>query len=238
MRLQVFLSHSGRCSRRKALDLVKQGCVMVNNQMVCEPSYEVNPEKDNVYLQGIKIEVKSQQYVMLNKPQGFITTKSDSHAEKTVMDLLPKEIKHLNPVGRLDKDSEGLLLLTNNGELAFRLTHPSFNVDKTYLAEVKGRLKEEDKHRLMKGIFLQGAKTSPCKIKNVLAKPDKSQFEIIIHEGKKRQIRLMLASLGYQVLYLKRIALAPLSLENLPVGKWRFLKDAEISALKNSVGLN
>ncbi len=210
----------------------------MNDKMVCEPSFEVDPEKDNVFLEGVKIEVKRQQYLMLNKAGGVVTTKEDSHAKNTVMDLLPKEFKHLNPVGRLDKDTEGLLLLTNDGELAFRLTHPKFNIDKTYFAEVKGKLKEEDKLRLMKGIILDGSRTSSCKITNILAKADKSRFEITIHEGKKRQIRLMLASLGYHVLYLKRIVLGPLSLQNLPLGKWRHLTEKEISALKTSVGLN
>jgi len=237
MRLQTFLSHSGSCSRRKAMDLVKQGCVVVNSQMVCEPSFEVNPEKDNVFLEGIKIEVKRQQYLMLNKPQGAVTTKEDSHAKQTVMDLLPAQFKHLNPVGRLDKDTEGLLLLTNNGDLAFRLTHPRFNIDKTYFVEVKGKLKEEDKLRLMKGVIFEGRRSSPSKIKNVLVSSDKSQFEITIHEGKKRQIRLMLVTLGYQVLYLKRITEGPLSLQNLSAGKWRHLTEEEITKLKSSVGL-
>jgi len=237
MRLQTFLSHSGSCSRRKALDLVKQGSVAVNNQMVCEPSFEVNPEKDNVFLEGIKIEVKRQQYLMLNKPKGVVTTKEDSHAKKTVMDLLPTEFKHLNPVGRLDKDTEGLLLLTNNGDLTFRLTHPRFNIDKTYFVEVRGKFKDEDKLRLMKGIIWEGRRSAPCKIKNVLVLPDKSQFEITIHEGKKRQIRLMMATLGYQVLYLKRVSEGPLSLQNLALGKWRHLTNEEIANLKFSVGL-
>lgn len=238
MRLQTFLSHSGRCSRRKALDLVKQGCVVVNNTMICEPSFDVNPEKDKVYLEGIKLEVKRHEYLMLNKPQGFVTTKDDPHAKNTVMELVPREFKHLNPVGRLDKDTEGLLLLTNNGELAFRLTHPKFNVDKTYFAELKGQLKETDKLRLAKGIVIEGRITSPSKIRNVSIKPGKSQFEITIHEGRKRQIRLMLASLGYEVMNLKRISLATLFLKDLPLGKWRHLSEKEISDLKSSVGLN
>lgn len=217
--------------------MVKQGCVLVNNQMVCEPSFEVNLEKDKVYLEGIKIEVQDQEYVMLNKPRGVVTTKEDKHAKNTVMDLLPKSLRHLNPVGRLDKDTEGLLLLTNNGEFVFRLTHPKFNINKTYFVKIKGQLNEKDKLSLTKGILLEDRPTSPCKIRNVKLKNGITEFEIIIHEGRKRQIRLMLASLGYQVLYLKRTALGPISLKNLPVGNWRYLTEEEISALKSSMGL-
>lgn len=232
MRLQTFLSHSGRCSRRKAMDLVKQGCVRVNAEIICEPSFEVDPESHEVYLEGVKIEIKKQDYLILNKPAGVTTTKEDRHAKKTVMDLLPKEFRHLNPVGRLDKDTEGLLLLTNNGELAFRLSHPKFNIDKTYFAEVNGAFKETDKLRLGKGIVLEGRRSAPCRIRNVKINSQTSQFEITIHEGKKRQIRLVLAALGYPVLYLKRISFGTLSLGSLPLGKWRHLAKEEISALK------
>lgn len=232
MRLQVFLSHSGICSRRRALDLVKQGCVKVNNQMVCEPSYEINPEKDQVFLEGIPIKVKKYEYIMLNKPKGIITTKKDRFAEKTVMDLLPSELKHLCPVGRLDKDTEGLLLLTNNGKLANCLMHPKFKVDKVYRVEVKGHLKENDKLRLQQGIILEDKRTSPCKINRVNFESDRTSFEIILHEGRKRQIRLMLLSLGYRILSLKRIQEGPISLGDLPAGKWRSLSDEEINRFK------
>lgn len=219
------------------MDLVKDGCVRVNNQTISEPSFDVNPGKDDVFLEGVRIEVKRQEYLLLNKPKGIVTTKKDQYAKHMVMDLLPRELSYLNPVGRLDKDTEGLLLLTNNGELAFRLSHPRFNIDKTYLVEIRGQLKDSDKLHLMKGIILDGKHSAPCKIKNVLVKQDKSQFEITIHEGKKRQIRLMLGFLGYPVLYLKRLSLGPLSLKNLPVGKWRHLTAEEVSSLKSSVGL-
>jgi 23S rRNA pseudouridine2605 synthase len=241
MRLQVFLSHSGACSRRKALDLVKQGCVMVNEQMVCEPSYEVNPEKDRVFLQGVPIEVKRHEYIMLNKPPGVTTTKKDRFAKKTVMDLLPKEFQHLYPVGRLDRESQGLLILTNNGQLANSLMHPRFEVEKVYAAEVKGRLKENDRVRLQQGIILEGPlagpnagrRTAPCRIDNIEYKKDTTVFEISVHEGRKRQIRLMLLGQGYPVLFLKRIKEGPLGLGDLPEGKWRRLNEAEIKSLQS-----
>ena len=249
MRLQVFLSHSGACSRRQALDLVKQGCVIVNEQMVCEPSFEVNPEKDRVFLEGLPIEIKRYEYLILNKPQEVTTTKKDRFAKTTVMDLLPKEFQHLYPVGRLDKESQGLLLLTNNGKLANSLMHPKFEVEKVYAVEVKGRLKENDKVRLQQGIILEGGparttehnktgirsggRTSKCQINHVRFSPDKTSFEITVHEGRKRQIRLMLQSLGYLVLCLKRIKEGPISLGDLPEGKWRRLNEAEVESLKS-----
>jgi len=235
MRLLVFLSHSGACSRRRALDLVKQGCVTVNKQLVCEPSFEVNPGKDQVFLEGVPIEVKSYEYILLNKPKGVTTTKKDKFAKKTVMDFLPKELQHLYPVGRLDRDTEGLLLLTNNGGLAHGLMHPRFEVDKVYQAEVKGRLKENDRVRLQEGIILEGRRTAPCKINQVVFNSLSTFFEITLHEGRKRQIRLMLTDLGYPVLALKRIQEGPIRLGDLPEGKWRSLNDNEIGNLKSAV---
>lgn len=245
MRLQVFLSHSGACSRRQALDLVKQGCVVVNDRIVCEPSFEVSPQQDRVLLEGIPVEVKRYEYLMLNKPKGVTTTKKDRFAETTVMDLLPKEFQYLYPVGRLDKESQGLLLLTNNGKLANLLMHPKFEVEKVYWVEVNGRLKENDKVRLQQGIILEGRpalpswrgrRTSKCQINRVRFSPDRTSFEITVHEGRKRQIRLMLSSLGYPVLSLKRIKEGPISLGDLPEGKWRRLNAAEIKSLKSLIG--
>jgi len=200
--------------------------------MVCEPSFEVNPEKDRVILEGMPLEVKRYEYILFNKPKGVTTTKMDRFAERTVMDFLPKELKHLYPVGRLDKDTEGLLLLTNNGKLANSLMHPRFEVDKVYRAEVRGHLKENDKMRLQKGIILEGRRTAPCKIDQVVFGPDKTIFEITLHEGRKRQIRMMLISLGYPVISLKRVEEGPISLGDLPTGKWRKLTEEEITDLR------
>jgi pseudouridine synthase len=233
MRLQVFLSHSGVCSRRRALDLIQQGCAIVNNQMICEPSYQVNPEKDKVLLEGLPVQVKRFEYIILNKPTGVTTTKKDRFAKTTVMDLLPGEFKHLFPVGRLDKDTEGLLILTNNGKLANMLMHPRFEIAKVYLVKVSGRLKENDRLRLQQGIMLEGRCTVQCQINKAIFEAGKTAFEITLHEGRKRQIRLMLDKLGFKVLYLKRIKEGPISLGNLAVGKWRRLTEEEIEVLKS-----
>jgi 23S rRNA pseudouridine2605 synthase len=201
--------------------------------MVCEPSYDINPATDEVYLEGVSIKAKKYEYIMLNKPRGVTTTKKDRFAESTVMDLLPKEFSHLYPVGRLDKDTQGLLVLTNNGILANMLMHPKFEVDKVYVVQIGGSLKENDKVRLQQGIILEGRRTSQCRINKVSFNHNKTSFEITLHEGRKRQIRLMLQKLSYPVLDLKRIKEGPLLLGDLPIGKWRRLKEEEIKELKS-----
>ncbi|MBL7130124.1 MAG: rRNA pseudouridine synthase [Candidatus Omnitrophica bacterium] len=164
MRLQVFLSHSGICSRRKALELIKSYKVKVNGLVVTEPSLAIDPNKDIVNLDDRKIFLKEKIYILLNKPRGVTTTKKDRFAKKTVMDLLPGKYKHLFPVGRLDKDTTGLLILTNDGDLSYKLTHPSFSIDKVYIVSLDKELAENHKNQLQKGVNIDGNLTSPCKI--------------------------------------------------------------------------
>jgi 23S rRNA pseudouridine2605 synthase len=232
IRLQVFLSHNGIASRRDAMELVKAGRVSVNGQIVKEPSTPVDPDKDKVIFDGKLVEAKQFSYILLNKPAGFVTTKEDAHAEKTVMDLLPREYQHVVPVGRLDRDSEGLLLLTNDGDLGFRLTHPKFDVDKTYLIWIGGQLAPEKKRRLEQGVVIEGGKTAPCRISDLKETVEQSEFLMTIHEGRKRQVRLMMKAVGCSVRYLKRVAQGPLKLNDLPTGKWRELTPEEIKKLK------
>jgi len=146
------------------MDFIFKGRVTVNGRVVVEPSTPIDCAKDKVCVDGAIIETKRHEYVLLNKPQGYVTTVKDRHAEKTVLDLLPKNLKHLYLAGRLDKDTVGLLLLTNDGDVAYKLTHPSFHVDKAYIVTIKGRLKENDKIHLEKGVFLGGERTAPAKI--------------------------------------------------------------------------
>lgn len=235
MRLQVFLSHNGVCSRREAMTIVQNGRVTLNGIIVKEPSTPVDARKDKVAVDGRAIEAKGFEYIMLNKPAGFVTTKEDAHAERTVMDLLPKELQHLVPVGRLDKDTEGLLLLTNDGDLTFRLTHPQFYVDKTYFVRIGGPLVSEKKHRLEQGVTIEGHKTSPARILDIHIKGDQTEFLMVIHEGRKRQIRLMMKSVGCGVRYLKRVAQGGLELKDLALGQWRRLTPAETNVLKKPV---
>ena len=229
MRLQVFLSHSRVCSRRKALELVQAGRVSVQGKVITEPSYEVSADAPDIRLDGRKVELGGKDYLILNKPRGVVTTLQDKYAQATVLELLPKAYKHLYPVGRLDKDSEGLLLFTNDGELTFKLLHPSFKVDKVYYVETDKPLKANDARCLENGVFIEGRKTAPAKI----VPQGKDSFRITIHEGRKRQIRLMLSSLGFQVRRLSRIKYGPISLGNLKSGQWRLLDKKEIESLRS-----
>jgi len=232
IKLLLILSHSGACSRRRALDLILSGQVSVNGKIIREPSVIIDPENSEVLLDGRPIKARTHTHVLLNKPAGYVTTLKDPHAEKTVLDLLPQDLKHLRPAGRLDKDTEGLLIFTNDGELIYRLTHPKFNIDKTYLVKIDAELTYSQKIRLEKGIDLDGRSTSAAKISRLCTEKGKSEFRITIHEGRKRQIRRMLEAVGHKVLALKRISQASLSLGDLPTGKWRFLSEQEISFLK------
>ncbi|OGX25786.1 MAG: hypothetical protein A3D10_03775 [Omnitrophica WOR_2 bacterium RIFCSPHIGHO2_02_FULL_48_11] len=233
IRLQVFLSHSGVCSRRQAMTIIQSGRVSVNGQKECEPSRSVDPAQDKVSVDGKVVESKAYQYILLNKPKEYVCTKAEFEGEKSVLELLPKDLQHLSPVGRLDKDTEGLLLLTNDGDLAHRLTHPKFEVAKTYYVCVYGILKPEHQKELESGVMIEGEKTSPAKITavNPYADRTKTEFKMTIHEGKKRQIRLMMAAVGHKVVYLKRLSQGPLQLGNLKTGEWRTLTKEEVKVL-------
>ncbi len=231
MRLQVFLSHNGICSRREAMTVIQSGRVKVNGRTIKEPSFDVQGG-ESILVDGHPVAVKKYTYVMLNKPVGFTTTKDDPHAEKIVLDLLPKDLHHVSPVGRLDQDSEGFLLLTNDGALAHRLMHPRFHLDKIYVVHVKGRLSTDTQKKLEQGITIEDEKTAPCRIHKVRYNGPHTEFEMTIHEGKKRQIRRMLISVGHVVYFLKRISIGPLGLGDLKVGQWRHLTQQEVGQLK------
>ena len=231
IRLQVFLSRNGVCSRRRAMDIVKEGHVQLNGQVCCEPSTLVDPGKDHVVVDDKKIHGRKYEYVLLNKPDGYMTTKADPHADRTVFDILPPQFHHLSPVGRLDRDTEGLLLLTNDGDVAYRLTHPKFNIEKVYYACLDGELLPEKKGKIERGIYIEGQKTAPAKIRVIKASRGKTELMVTIHEGRKRQIRIMFAKEGYKVSYLKRVAQGPLSLGTLKRGCWRLLDRWEIDKL-------
>ncbi|MCD5397849.1 rRNA pseudouridine synthase [candidate division NPL-UPA2 bacterium] len=233
IRLQVFLSHSGVSSRRWAGEWIKAGRCSVNGKRIFEPSYPVDPGRDKVLLDGERIAVRKKIYVLLNKPRGVVTTRRDRFAEKTVLDILPEGFGHLYPVGRLDKDTTGLLLLTNDGELTYRLTHPRFEIDKLYGAVLDKPLRQSDLKLLEKGIPIEGVLTAPCKI----CCRDGLAIEITLHEGRKRQIKRMFSVLGYKVVELTRLKEAHLTLDELPPGRWRFLSRAEIETLYHSVKL-
>ncbi|MFH1621553.1 MAG: pseudouridine synthase [Candidatus Omnitrophota bacterium] len=229
MRLQVFLSNSGLCSRRKAFDLVQSGKVKVNDYIIKEPSYSIDQSRDIVEVDGQRVNLKEKTYIILNKPRGVTTTKKDPFATKTVMDLLPDQYQHLFPVGRLDKETTGLLILTNDGDLSHKLTHPSFEIDKVYIAKLDRPLNKDHKIKLQKGVLIEGEKTSPCKIVEL----NNKNIKIIIHEGKKRQIRKMLEIFKYKAISLERISFGCLNIGNLAIGKWRQISNGGLIKLKN-----
>ena len=232
LRLQVFLSRNGVCSRRKALEIIKEGEITLNGKVCREPSTLVNIHSDYVALEGKTVRNKSYDYVLLNKPAGHTTTKSDPFAQKTVLQLLPRKYQHLSPAGRLDKDTEGLLLFTNDGDLAYQMTHPKHQMDKTYFVRILGRMDMEKKKKVESGVYIDGKKTSPAKIKNIRFFKTSTELMITIHEGRKRQIRYMFAKVGHRVSYLKRLSQGSLSLGTLKKGMWRVLTKKEIEGIK------
>lgn len=228
MRLQVFLSSAGVASRRAAAGIVRSGRVMVNAKRVIEPSCKIDPEKDKVLLDQKRILPRKKLYILLHKPRGVTSTKKDPFAKRTVMDLLPRCYSHLNPVGRLDRDTTGLILLTNDGGLIDKFTHPRYNVEKVYLVAIDKRLSIRDKARLERGVVLDRRHTAPCRIRL----KDKTKLEMTLREGRKRQIKRMFSKIAYRVVGLKRIKEGALDLGLLPEGRWRFLTEEEIAELR------
>jgi 23S rRNA pseudouridine2605 synthase len=228
------LTEAGVGSRRRIADAIKNGGVKVNGEPVENFRHPVNPETDRVSLHSKTVDLKPRRtvYLMVNKPAGIITTTSDERGRRTVLDILPEKYRHLRlyPVGRLDKDSTGLLLLTNDGELTYRLTHPRFEHEKEYLIHIEGSLKPEEKRKLEKGFELEDGMTYPVVVKEIKSPPP-FNYSITMHEGRKRQVRRMLANLGYQVLTIKRIRMGNLNLGNLKEGASRELNPEEVRAL-------
>jgi len=214
--------------------IIKRGGVAVNGAIVQSFNEPVDPVKDVITIDGNHISVTAEPivYLMLNKPKGVISSTSDKRGSKTVIDILPEKYRQIRlyPVGRLDKDSTGLIILTNDGDLTLWLTHPRFEQEKEYLVRIGQNLKPEDRIKLEKGIHLDDGKTSPAKVKG-LEYPSFS-YSVTIHEGKKRQVRRMFAALGYNVLELKRIRLGSLRLGALPEGEIRELTPSQVQSLK------
>jgi 23S rRNA pseudouridine2605 synthase len=220
------LTQAGVGSRRKITAAIKEGRVAVNGQVVTGFNHPVDLEKDNVLIDGKSVDIKQQQfvYLMLNKPKGVLSTVRDERSRRTVIDLLPQKYRHLRlyPVGRLDKDSSGLILLTNDGDFTQRLTHPRFKHEKEYEVLIKGELKAGEIRRLEAGIKLEDGKTSPAVVKKL--KSSDYNYGITIHEGKKRQLRRMFESLGHTVLELKRVKMGSIKLGDLKEGGVREVK--------------
>ncbi|MCP2518853.1 rRNA pseudouridine synthase [Candidatus Aminicenantes bacterium AC-335-B20] len=238
IRLNKFIAICGIVSRRKADELIKQGRVTVNGEIVEKLGIKVDPEKDIVEVDGKKISYKENLiYLVLYKPKGYIVSLRDPFNRPKVMDLLPDFKERIFPVGRLDYDSEGILLLTNDGELAYRLTHPRYKVERVYRVEVKGIPSPEKLEKLEKGIPLYGKRTAPSKVKLIAKKGKKALLEIKLYEGRKRQVKLMFLAIGHPVLSLKRISFGGITIKGLKPGEWRHLNKKEIKVLKKNVSL-
>ncbi len=241
MRLQAYLSQAGIASRRSVIEELEAGKVKVNGDVVRIPSYPIYPGKDEVTFEGQPVTLSSNKiYFIFNKPRGVITTTEDTHGRKTVMDFFKHVKERLYPVGRLDQDTTGLLLITNDGDLANKLMHPSFGITKVYEALVDRQVTPEEVEKLKTGVTIKEEtgeefKTAPCEIKVLNARDGKCKVEIGIHEGHKRQIRLMFKAVGVNVIYLHRKFYGPLNLKGLTPGKFRPLNNQEVMSLKRMV---
>ena len=235
IRLNKFLAKAGIASRRKCDDLILAGRIKVNDSVITKLGFRIEEERDRVMFDDKPVGTPvSFHYLILNKPTGYVTTAHDQFNRHTVMDLLPLE-ERLFPVGRLDYDTTGLLLITNDGDLANQLIHPRFKVEKTYHVLLNKLIKPVALHNLQQGVVLDGKKTAPCKMQQIRVIDNCSLLEVKIHEGRNRQIKRMFELFEYTVDSLDRIAFGPLHLTGLKRGEWRYLKKAELDELRSCV---
>ena len=231
VRLNKFIANSGVCSRREADTLIQSGVVTVNGEVVTELGTKVNILKDDIRFNGERLKGEEKVYIVMNKPKGYVTTASDPHAEKTVMDLLKGCPTRVFPVGRLDKNTTGVLMFTNDGEMAEHLTHPSYNKKKIYQVVLDAPLKEEDQQKILAGIELSDGVVAADELEYIDAH-DHRQLGIEIHSGKNRIVRRIFESLGYEVRALDRVYFAGLTKKGLKKSDWRYLTEGEVNILK------
>jgi pseudouridine synthase len=242
-RLARFLAHAGIASRRHAEELIAGGHVRVNGDLVTEQGTRIDPSRDQVSVDGKPVQVETQRvYIMLHKPAGYVSTVHDPQGRPTVLDLLPHDLQRLRiyPVGRLDSDTSGLLLLTNDGDFALHLSHPRYATEKHYEALTRGRPSPRSLDALRNGVVIReddgsDHRTAPAQVRILRQEGDDCWLELSIHEGRKRQVRRMLAALGHPVIQLVRVRVGELSLGDLPSGKWRHLREHEVRDLMQNV---
>ena len=233
IRLQKYLAEAGIASRRKAEELIQQGKVKVNNVIITELGTKINPEKDKIEYEGKIITREDEKvYILLNKPIGYVTTAKDQFNRDSVLDLV-KVKQRIVPVGRLDMYTSGALLLTNDGDFVYQVTHPKHEIEKTYTVTIKGMITKTTIEILKNGVKIEDYVTRPAKVKILKIEEDKNQsrLEITIHEGKNRQIRKMCEAVGHKVLALHRSKIAGIGVKELPLGKWRYLSENEINQM-------
>lgn len=230
-RLNKYIANSGICSRREADNFILAGCVTVNGDVVTELGTKINVTKDDVRFNGERLHGEEKVYIVMNKPKGFVTTTSDPHAEKTVMELLKKCTARVFPVGRLDKNTTGVLMFTNDGEIAERLTHPAYDKKKIYQVSLDKDLTQEDYDKIMAGVTLSDGDVAADAL-DYIEENDHRKIGIEIHSGKNRIVRRIFESLGYDVKALDRVYFAGLTKKNLKRGDWRYLTEGEVNILK------
>ena len=229
IRLNKFIANAGITSRRKADELIKEGRVSINGKIIVTLGIFIDPKKDVVSIDGNPIQKNKRRiYIALNKPKGYLATLHDELDRKTVLDLLPNFSERIFPVGRLDMDSEGLILLTNDGEFAYTVSHPKFNIEKEYKVWVEGNVLQEEIESLKKGVFIEGKKVRPKNIKFIYMNKSETVLGITIEEGRKREIRRMFYSIGHAVKRLLRTRIGVVNLSDLREGKFRNLLKSEI----------
>ena len=232
IRLQKYLAEAGVASRRKCEELIAMGRIEVNGQMVTVPGTKITG-KEVITVDGREIiQEQKKVYILLNKPVGYISTSKDQFSRKTVLDLVETVKERIYPVGRLDYDTSGLIILTNDGELANKLTHPKHEMQKVYRVMIDGNLNEEEMNSIKTGVIIEDYTTAPADIRIIETNKKDSIVELTIHEGKNRQIRKMFETLEHIVLRLKRVAIGPIAIDGLEEGKWRYLSKKEIETLK------
>lgn len=233
MRLNKFLASCGIASRRKCEELINDGKIQVNNKVVTNLATIIDENKDQVKYNGEVVKLQNNYaYYILHKPKGYVSTAKDDRGRKTIMELVKDIPQRVFPVGRLDYESEGLILLTSDGELANRLTHPSYEIEKTYIVKIEGLIKESELAVLRNGVKLDNVKTKKAKLKLISYLDNVSKIEVKITEGRNRQIRRMFAEIGKEVIFLKRTAIGELKLGGLSRGKYRELNQVEVDCLK------
>jgi pseudouridine synthase len=238
IRINKYLTLCGLGSRRKVEEYVLNKKIKVNRVIINSLSFIVDVDNDKVEFKNSVLNLIDKKYfLILNKPKGYITSVNDELGRPTVMDLIPDRFKRamVTPVGRLDMDSEGLLLFTNDGDMAYKLIHPKFGIKKEYIVELNNSLKEEDKVKIEKGVFLYGERTNPAQLEYL--EKSKKIIKIILSEGRKRHIRLTFNLFSYKVKKLKRIAFGPIKLRNLYSGSYRLLRDDEVKKLHKTVNI-
>ncbi|MDO5040771.1 MAG: pseudouridine synthase [Peptoniphilus sp.] len=231
MRLQKYMAHAGAASRRKSEEYIAEGRVKVNGQVITELGYKVQPS-DKVYLDGKRLKIiREHTYIALNKPMGVVSTVSDEKGRKTVTDLIDLD-RRLYPIGRLDVDTTGLILLTDDGEITNKITHPKYEIEKTYIVTAEGRPDKRELDILRKGVKVGQEKFKGAKVKILKNFEEDTIIETTISEGKNHQIKIMYEKIGHPVKKLKRISVGEIQLGNLEIGNYRFLSDDEINYLK------